>query len=536
VFWMQRSQLRNHIALPNIRRLVSEWIRMPKRRRIFSKPACQPQLPRQRRKQSGVYYTPPEIVKQIVELALGDRDWQAHCRILDPACGAGEFLIESLRFCRQRRLPASIFGIDIDESAVLAARTRLLELDPRFPIEQVCAADALGDLSLRRESFDVIVGNPPYVNVRELARSRPRSEIESLRERFSCACGNFDLYVLFIERSIELLRSGGRCALVLPNKWATVEYARRCRELLLTRTSLEHVIDLTDVNAFSGARVYPQALIFRKTAAPRNHEIRVRCFTDVGAASIPQASLSTEALYLGSSLDVESKVITLPLDQCATLLCGTAGYSAEKIARRLVDEHESRNRRDLAHFITSGNIDRYSIRLGNVRYLNRDYFLPRLPLDIAELTPRKRQLFSEPKIVVAGMSRRLEAAWDQRRLALGVQVFSASEFHVDPHYLLALLNSKLLSYLFATRFAAKRLSGGYLSINKRELARLPIRIAASQDLKERTLSSELSELARNWRPSMDDSIDALVYRLYRLEASEIARVESHFASTIARAA
>ena len=48
------------------------------------------------------------------------------------------------------------------------------------------------------------------------------------------------------------------------------------------------------------------------------------------------------------------------------------------------------------------------------------------------------------------MSRRLEAAWDDRGLALGVQVFAASEFQVDPFYLLALLNSKLLSYLFRT--------------------------------------------------------------------------------------
>src|SRR5207253_3534865 len=97
-----------------------------------------------------------------------------------------------------------------------------------------------------------------------------------------------------------------------------------------------------------------------------------------------------------------------------------------------------------------------------------------LPLIIPELTTAKRRLFAAPKIVIAGMSRRLEAAWDGRGLALGVQVFAASEWKLDPFYLLALLNSKLLSYLFATRYAAKRLSGGYLAINKGQLARLQI--------------------------------------------------------------
>ena len=47
-----------------------------------------------------------------------------------------------------------------------------------------------------------------------------------------------------------------------------------------------------------------------------------------------------------------------------------------------------------------------------------------------------------------------------------MQVFAASDFQVDPQYLLALLNSKLLTYLFRTRFAAKRLAGGYVAINK----------------------------------------------------------------------
>jgi adenine-specific DNA-methyltransferase len=136
------------------------------------------------------------------------------------------------------------------------------------------------------------------------------------------------------------------------------------------------------------------------------------------------------------------------------------------------------------------------------------------------------------------MSRRIEAAWDERGLALGVQVFAASEFQVDPFYLLALLNSKLLSYLFATRFAAKRLAGGYLAINKGQLARLPIvagTLHVPSHLKRlshlgRLLSGQAGGL------SCDEEADRLVYRLYRLTRAEIARVESHFAKPAARAA
>jgi hypothetical protein len=189
----------------------------------------------------------------------------------------------------------------------------------------------------------------------------------------------------------------------------------------------------------------------------------------------------------------------------------------------------------MAEFITSGNIDRYRIRPGQVRFLNRLYERPLLPLDVPELTAAKRQLFRGTKIVIAGLSRRLEAAWDQRGLALGVQVFAASGWRVDPFYLLALLNSKLLSFLFATRFAAKRLAGGYLAINKGQLTRLPVRAVAASARSDARRRQRLSELAAAWSRTStgheaaglpgESEADQLVYQLYRLNDAEIDRVE-----------
>jgi hypothetical protein len=250
-----------------------------------------------------------------------------------------------------------------------------------------------------------------------------------------------------------------------------------------------------------------------------------------------QASLSPTAIHLTTALDVESRVSTLPLGLLATLSCGTAGYAAAKIARCLRDDYRGMGASaDEADFITSGSIDRYSIRVGDVRYLNRDYVRPRLNLDCAELTPTKRRLVRSQKIVIAGMSKRLEAAWDDRGLALGVQVFAVSESQLESWYLLALLNSTLLSYLFATRYAAKRLSGGYLAINKGQLVQLPILNATGMDRTDRRRVRCLARLARDWRPSHDDQIDRLVYQLYRLTDDEIERVESHFAPPTSRAA
>jgi SAM-dependent methyltransferase len=507
---------------------------MSRRLRFFSPPVCEPVLSRADRRAAGVYYTPPEIVQRILHLTLGQQDaTDSPPRVLDPACGAGEFALQALQVLQGQfgaeRARCSVFAIDIDPQAVATTRGRLKAINDGFPATNVSLADALCTDGLARSSIDAIIGNPPYVNIRQLAKSRPREHIQRLKQRYSSARGNFDLYVLFIERAIELLRPGGRCGLIIPGKWATLDYARPCRELLLDQTTIEHVIDLSDARAFAGASVFPHVLVFRKRSAAVNHLVRFASFDQSWNSEIHQRLMSPAAIHMTPALDLESRVTTKPLCGVAELACGTAGYVADKIGRRL---HEAKalfrcNDR-AAEFITSGNIDRYAIRLGNVRYLNHDYDRPRLPLDIPELTPAKRRLFISPKIVIAGMSRRLEAAWDNRGLALGVQVFAASDFKVDPHYLLALLNSKLLSYLFATRYAAKRLSGGYLAINKGQLARLPILIADHQNRTAVQNAKRVSQLARDWNTTHDQAIDDLVYQLYSLSDTEIARVEAHF--------
>lgn len=520
---------------------------MARRIRQFSPPAFEPKLSRIARKSLGIYYTPPEIVQRIVELTIApllseSKNKLQPLRILDPSCGAGEFLAAAFERLRESlgsdTARSGVWGIDIDAAAIQIAQTRLAALDPAVSVRQIITGDALTTRSLASGSFDAIVGNPPYVNIRQLAKTLPGERIASLRDAFTTARGNFDLYVLFIERAIELLRPGGRCGLIIPSKWATLEYARECRKLLLSKTTIEHVIDLSDSRVFTAASVYPHVLIFKKAIAKPSHLVKVNSSRDHDSFAIRQASLSAEAIQLSPPLDVESRVRTAPLGSLAQITCGTAGYAAQKIARRIIEAEESDAKisASAADFITSGNIDRYQIELGEVRYLNRRYVRPKLPLAIPELTPAKRKLFQSSKIVVAGMSRRLEAAWDTDGLALGVQVYAATDFQLDPFYLLALLNSKLLSYVFATRFAAKRLGGGYLAINKGQLAQLPIHVFSPQNRTEVRQSNRLSQLAQTWSPAHEPIIDQLVYQLYRLTDTEIARIERHFAELAARAA
>ncbi len=510
--------------------------------RLFSVPAHQPALPHAQRRARGVYYTPVEIVRLIVDLTLGQQSsLKRPPRVLDPACGAGEFALYALERLQaqfgKQAARRCVYGVDVDPRAVAITHRRLRELDHAFPEPNVFTADTLRTDRFKPGSFDAVVGNPPYVNIRQLAKTLSRDAIERLKRRFACARGNFDLYVLFIERAIELLRPGGRCGLIVPGKWATLDYARSCRELLLKHATIEHVTDLSDTKAFAGASVFPHVLVFQKQPAASNHLVQFSSFSHCEIVEAPQQALQSAAIHFAPMLNVEARISTRPLSEVATLSCGTAGYVAAKIGRQLREtESSTGDETEAADFITSGNIDRYAIHLGRVRYLNQTYARPRLPLNIPELTTAKRRLFRSPKIVIAGMSRRLEAAWDDRGVALGVQVFAASACQLDRFYLLALLNSKLLSYLFATRYAAKRLSGGYLAINKGQLALLPIAMPDSKDRRALQRVERLSKLSAQWNDGADVQIDRVVYELYQLTDAEIDRVEAHFPASKARAA
>ena len=473
-------------------------------------------LSREERRAGGVYYTPPDIVRELVGTTLGGL--RGPLRVLDPACGAGAMLIES------RRPGVVLFGVDCDAVAASAAR--------RATGGRIWCGDALFDRRLDNLApFDAIVANPPYVNIRQLAKSKPAKYVERLRQRFRTARGNFDLYVPFLERALELLRPGGRCGMIIPNKWATLDYARPLRELLLSETTIEEIVDLSSQRVFAEASVYPHIVVLSKSRPARNHVVRV------AASHIPQRNLSAAAITLQPSIDVESRVATRPLGELCTLSCGTPGYSAQRVAAALRNATEGvpYSPKD-AEFITSGNIDRYTIHLGGVRFLGRTYERPVLPLDSPAVTERQRTLFVGHKIVIAGLSQRLEAAWDDRGLALGVQVFAASEFQVDPQYLLALLNSKLLTYLFRTRFGAKRLAGGYMAINKGQLARLPIVVRSPPSPSRHRAEGRVGERNALPRNSEDAAIDQRVYRLYRLTKAEIAVVEAHLANLGRRAA
>lgn len=248
-------------------------------------------------------------------------------RVLDPACGSGGILLAVYRHILQEFEPGGkpldlasrgalaarhLFGVDIDPEAVEAARLSLLlailgdeRINPRLAHsvlpdlrQNIVVGNTLIDSSFDAEfpavaadiarrtavrpfdwdlayphifrsdgGFDLVIGNPPYARIQVLAEHLPDqlSFFQSAASGYvSSQAFNFDEYMLFVERGVQLLRTGGKLAYILPHRFMTSVAGSALRSFLLQRTEIEKVVHFGHAQIFPGRSTYTCLLRVRK--------------------------------------------------------------------------------------------------------------------------------------------------------------------------------------------------------------------------------------------------------------------------------
>jgi type I restriction-modification system DNA methylase subunit len=117
-----------------------------------------------------------------------------------------------------------------------------------------------------RQGFDCVVGNPPYIRVQELNKWAPE-ECGFYKWRYgSAAKGNYDIYVVFMERALELLDEDGLLGLICPHKFWQATYGAGIRRIVAERRHLQSVVDFTDQQVFHGATTYTAIHVLSRKA------------------------------------------------------------------------------------------------------------------------------------------------------------------------------------------------------------------------------------------------------------------------------
>ncbi|MEX2629967.1 MAG: DNA methyltransferase [Tistlia sp.] len=124
--------------------------------------------------------------------------------------------------------------------------------------------------------FSVVVGNPPYVNAWTLFETAPhvRNYINEY-DLFSSADRHWDLYVLFMEKALDVCRAKGLVGMIIPYSYAIQKYAMVSREHIIGRTEISRVADLRRVRVFGKVPVITIIPIIKKSPPRRNHKVQI---------------------------------------------------------------------------------------------------------------------------------------------------------------------------------------------------------------------------------------------------------------------
>jgi len=196
------------------------------------------------RRRKGEYNTPEWLSQLTLKEALGLINTPIP-RILDPACGTGTFIRNAIIYLKERlakmdtdgheklnTILTSVVGIDINPMAVLISKVNyilaLRELLNKGPIRNVRVpiymANSLTDQSSQIGTFDIVVGNPPWITLRDLKRKTYQDFLKKEMLKYKLVnrkdthlFTQLELATLFFCRCADIyLRRGGVIAFVMP--------------------------------------------------------------------------------------------------------------------------------------------------------------------------------------------------------------------------------------------------------------------------------------------------------------------------------
>ena len=571
---------------------------------IIKKPA--------KRKAHGIYYTPEPVVNYIVRGTLGKvlekcktPEDVSRIKVLDPACGSGSFLIKAFDVIREwyenynklnrpisvrgtldahivpipnpeeRILTENLYGVDLDPQAIeitiLNLSLKAIKTKEKLPYmaDHIKCGNSLindekiaGDKAfkwkeefkeiMKEGGFDVIIGNPPYVNAIQLTKTVGKKIKQYWKNKYYSAKGAYDIFVLFFEQSLNVCKEGGFVSFITPNKYLSSPYGVALRELISNNYRLNKVLDLSKVKVFDDPLVYPIITILQKTKPKKEYTVITEKTFSENIENIKTYEISSKNLtilpdnnwgiILSGNVKIIEKVFEKyePLEEVAIVQATSTASEADEYAKYINETNDG------LPIINTGTIDRYSTTYGITRFRHRGKQLKKPFLDISKINENRRELYKTPKIIISKLALRIEGFLDGEGAYASVNTncihSPKKDFSIE--YLAGITNSKFMSFIYSELFSGLRMSGGYFQFQAPQLRVLPI-VQASEEQQNKMSAlvnrivllyerlNEIGDKITDERARIekeiektDAEIDELVYKIYGITEAEKKIIES----------
>lgn len=441
--------------------------------------------------------------------------------------------------------------------------------------------------------FDVVIGNPPYVRQELLGIQKNYFE-----QRYRVYHGMADLYSYFVERGITLLNNYGVFGIIVANKWMRSNYGEPLRKWLKQQT-IHEIIDFGDLPVFDSLTTYPCILIAGKPVKNIS-SIDITNVKTLQFDSLQNYVQQNRELVLRDNLDdkgwnlvseTENNLLKKLKKNSISLgkyvnhkiyrgvLTGlNEAFVIDKATRNRLIAEDSNSSKIIKPFLAGRDIKKYQPPKSD-KYLiftKRGIDIDKYPAIKNYLQQFKKQLTPKPKDFIGGTwEGRKPGAYRWYEIQDAVDYYSEfekpkiiypnilkkPEFTFDIHgwytnqkcfiisiedkYLLGLLNSQLIYYLFEKYLP--KLRGGFFEPSYVFFKNFPIKAINSEIIVENKLQNEIIafvdqllqlneqkqqtklETTLNQIQSKidycEDRINKIVYELYGLTEEEIKIVE-----------
>ncbi len=370
--------------------------------------------------------------------------------------------------------------------------------------------------------FDVVIGNPPYVNISNIKPDNYRKKLQSL---FYSNRNKSDLYSFFIEKGFSLMNTDGILCYIVPHTWKATDSFKNLREIIFEKHCLTQIVN-QKMGVFD-AIVNPM-IILLKNRYQDDYEIDV--FDGIGnfKYKINVNEIKADSNWaIDSESSLEEKLLFKSIEKCKYRLSDVIDFS-----RGIKTSNDKRfvsntcENKDYKKVYRGRNIKAYSMNWAN-EYI---WYRPDLMREKVGCLPHTKEFFEVPEKIVTqrvNSSMQLLAAYDDQQNyfldTTNVSNYKTWNKSFSLKFVCGILNSKVVNYWYPHKYKMPTI-GGY------ELSSIPIPEASKEqqqpiiDLVDKIL------VAKKENPQADTSglekeIDEIVYHLYGLTYDEVLVVD-----------
>lgn len=405
--------------------------------------------------------------------------------------------------------------------------------------------------------FDAVIGNPPYVVLS--SETIPTNCLGYLNS-FEVAQYKTDLFHLFIEKGVRLLKKDAVLGYITPNTWFTLQFTTKLRNFVLSHSTLEELVIFSH-HVFAGAEVNTGLLFLRNTSSNKKHLVAIKVFPDdfhINDLFSEPTRFANQQLWKedneskfeyrhsGKSGELIKRISKFPnLESSARVSIGCQAYNSSKHTAEQIRDRVFHAERKLSNDylpeLAGSDVGRYALNRKKGAWIKYGPWLHDY---------RSMDWLTGPRIIIREIAGKqpysvcatyTEETYCNYKTTLVVASSDNTIFSMK--YLTGILNSRLLSYLYPL-VSNKIVTGTFPRLTVRDIKKLPVptltpsekpthdklvalvekMLALHQQLAAAKTPQDTTQLQRQIAAT-DKQIDQLVYALYGLTDDEIALVE-----------